>query len=370
MSAIYSGCLLDGSTVAVTVSSNRIQAVEPISPQTDLPLIAPPLVDLQHNGSLGIDFSRLPDDPEAGIHQIAEAVRRHGVGRLYATLITGDLDQARKSLRALNACLSKNPDLDRLIAGIFYEGNFMSSAEGWRGCHDVRYICNPDWDTWQRLQDAAGGRIRVFNVDPSRPGAIETIRSAVSAGLRVSMGHCGPDPETILAAADAGADLVTHFGNGMPPMIHRHRNPLWTWLSDTRFKLSLIADGHHLPSDLLLTVFRAKGRDGAYLVSDASPNAGLPPGIYGEVEIEANGFCHVKGQEILAGAWHQLDRGVERLCEIGWSLPDAWAQASVIPAKLFGVEIPEIKTGQSAEFVCVRYDAGSGLDILSHVSPS
>ncbi|MFP3423115.1 N-acetylglucosamine-6-phosphate deacetylase, partial [Bacillus sp. SIMBA_161] len=75
-------------------------------------------------------------------------------------------------------------------------------------------------------------------------------------------------------AVDAGATLATHLGNGIPALIPRHPNPIWTLLADDRVRVGLIADGHHLPAETLTAMIRAKGRDGAYLVSDLTALGG------------------------------------------------------------------------------------------------
>ena len=232
----------------------------------------------------------------------------------------------------------------------------MSAEYGWRGVHPEQFMRDPSWAQWEELYNASGRRIVKFNIDPSRSGALETIGAAAAEGILVSMGHCGPDPDTIKAAVEAGATLVTHLGNGAPPEIHRHRNPFWTWLADDRIRVGLIPDGYHLPGDFLRTALKVKG-DGAYLVSDSASTAGLEPGVYGGSEIQEGGFTHMKGnQEQLAGAWHQLDRGVERLCELGWTLAAAWRQASVVPAAIIGLELPRIEAGALAEFVLAHWD--------------
>jgi len=209
------------------------------------------------------------------------------------------------------------------------------------------------------MQEAAGGRFKVFNVAPELPGAVETIREAVLHGLRVSMGHCGPKPDEIRRAIDAGADLVTHFGNGAPIQIHRHHNPFWTWLAEPRVRLGLIADGYHLPGDLIRAAVAAKGKENVYLVSDATGHSGMPPGDYGKFVIEENRRCHVKDSEMLSGNWFQADRGVEFMCELGWSLEDAWRQQSTIPARIIGLALPRIAAGEPAEFVLARWTGGS-----------
>jgi N-acetylglucosamine-6-phosphate deacetylase len=354
----YQGRTLEGVSVEVTVEGSIIRSVRPLQSESPLPLIAPPLVDLQQNGALGRAFNQLHEDPTV-LTTVAAHVRRHGVGRLLATFTTYPYERQRESLAEFNRQLSADRDLERLYCGAFFEGIYMSREEGWCGAHPPEYMRDPNWREWAALHEASGGRIRLFNIAPERPHAIETIREAVRHGLRVAMGHCGPDADTIRRAVDAGADLVTHLGNGAPTLVHRHRNPFWTWLADERVKIGLIADGVHLPGDFLLAAIAAKGRDKVYLVSDASWFSGMPAGDYGGFMIVESGVCRLKGA--LAGSWFQADRCVERMCELEWPLADAWRQQSVTPAKILGLPLPGLAAGEPAEFVLASWSPHEGL---------
>ncbi len=353
MGKSYLGKTLDGKVIEVTIEKKVIASVK-MAQSTDPPLIAPPLVDLQQNGALGKSFNRLHESPD-NLRIIASHVRRHGVGRMLATFTTYPYEKQLESLAEFNRQLNADANLASLYFGAFFEGIYMSRDYGWRGAHNPEYIRDPNWDEWAKLQDASGGRIMIFNIDPELPHATETIRKAIENKLRITMGHCGPSAESIRRAADLGVDMVTHFGNGAPPEVHRHHNPFWSWLADDRIYLGLIIDGHHLPGELIRAVFAAKGKEKIFPVSDASGHSGMPPGDYGNFVIEENGCCHLKGQELLAGAWHQADRCVERLCELGWSLEEAWRQQSIIPAEIIGIDLPEIKEGEPAEFVLTRW---------------
>ena len=71
--------------------------------------------------------------------------------------------------------------------------------------------------------------------------------------------------------------------------------------------------------------------------------------------IEPNGFIHVAGQEILAGAWFQQNRSVQFLVEkCGLPLETAWKLCSVYPARIAGLTLPLLKAGEEASFVIVR----------------
>jgi len=355
MPRTYQGRTLAGRDIAVTIDGSRIISITDAR-LTDPPLIAPPLVDLQHNGALDHRYNLLHNEPD-GLHRASQILRRHGVGRVFFTTTTCPFDLLLQSLKAFDHQLNENPDLARLYVGHFNEGIYISAEKGWGGAHDLAHIRNPSWDQWQQIIQASGGRTRIFNVDPTKPNAIETIAQATKHGLRVALGHCNPTPGDVARAADAGATLVTHFANGVPSLIPRHNNPLWSYLADERLKLTLIADGHHLPADVIRTAFAAKGRNGAYITSDASPFSGLPPGTYdNRAIVTADGAIRLKDQpDLLAGAWFQLDRGVERLCQLGFSLPDAWRQASTIPASILNIDLPDLAPGAPADFVLARY---------------
>ena len=73
--------------------------------------------------------------------------------------------------------------------------------------------------------------------------------------------------------------------------------------------------------------------------------------------IEENGFIHVVGQDILAGAWFQNNRSVEYL--VNNQLADfetAWQMCSTIPAALCGIGLPQLRCGDEASFVIAKFE--------------
>jgi N-acetylglucosamine-6-phosphate deacetylase len=125
-------------------------------------------------------------------------------------------------------------------------------------------------------------------------------------------------------------------------LIPRHANVLWPQLADDRLTATLIADGHHLPNDMLKTMIRAKGVARSILVSDAVALAGMPPGQYetpvgGSVELNADGRLSLAGTEFLAGAALPLKDGVARAaCFAGVSLSESLQMATRNPGRFTG----------------------------------
>ena len=369
---VYTGRLTDDTCVSVRVEDGRIAGVTPAARDPALPQLLPVLVDLQHNGALGLEYSRISRHGIGALRDIATFLRRHGVGRCLATLITYPDDELCESAARLDEWLASDADLSSLFRGLFHEGVYISPREGWRGAHDPEWIRPPDWDGFARLDELSGHRVRLVNVAPEEPGGLDFVERAAAAGKRVAIGHCCPDAATVHRAADRGASLVTHFGNGAAATVPRFDNPFWAMLNEPRLRFSLVGDGFHLPPDLAGTAMRCKGPDGCYMVSDAAYLSGCPPGLYDEDRavasvIEPGGRIHVSGSDYLAGAWFQLDRSVEWLVETqGLSLREAWRHCSEVPAAILGEDLPKIEVGEEASFVLARWAEGLIIEQAVH----
>lgn len=358
----YHGRLADGTCVTVVVEGTRIVRVDPRSDDASLPYLLPVLVDLQHNGSLGIRYDSLWQHKPEDLTTVANHLRRHGVGRCLMTFTTYPLEKLALSAARAAAWLGQDEALNRLFIGIFHEGVFISPVDGWRGAHTREWVREPDYEAMRRFDAESGGRVKVINVAPEQPGGLEFIEHAVGDGKMVALGHCGPDAATVHEAVRRGATLVTHFGNGAPGQIHRHKNPLWAYLNNPELHLGLICDGFHLPPDLIGAALRCKGPGGCFAVSDAASFAGKPPGEYKRPDgrpftIEPDGLTHMNNPDILAGSWFQQDRSVEILAtRVGLPLPEAWRLCSEIPAAIIGEKLPAIAPGEEASFVLARLE--------------
>src|SRR5262249_51788084 len=148
---------------------------------------------------------------------------------------------------------------------------------------------DPNWDEFRRWQDAAGGMIKLLTLAPERPGAIKFIEQVVRTGVMVAIGHTAATPAQVRDAVAAGAKLSTHLGNGSHAMLPGHENYLWEQLAADDLWASVISDGHHLPASLVKVIVRVKLPSRTIITCDASSLAGLPPGHYGEWEVQPDG---------------------------------------------------------------------------------
>src|SRR5215213_7831095 len=272
--------LSSGDPVAVQKNGDRIASITPfpVADLGSLPWIGPGLVDLQVNGFAGIDLNYGSVSVE-DLSRMARALMAGGVTTFLPTVITAAPAEIEARVRAIASAVSAEADLAKVVAGIHLEGPFISPEDGPRGAHPSAHVIPPNWALFERWQAAAGGMIRIVTLSPEWPGAPAFIARCSAAGVIAAIGHTAASPEQIRAAVEAGATLSTHFGNGAHVMLPRHPNYLWEQLAAGQLWACVIADGFHLPDQVLKVVLRVKG-ERAMLVSDAVSLAGMPPGEY------------------------------------------------------------------------------------------
>lgn len=367
----------NGEPVGIELHGDRIARIDPATPDgplSDWPYVAPGFFDLQINGHAGVWFCKDGLTPE----EVLTTLRHHfrfGITRLFPTLITASYEALLGGFKAIRQACEQERWADLMAPGCHLEGPYIAREDGPRGAHPLTQVRACDWNEFQRLQDAAGGRIKLLTLAPECPGAIEFIRKAVAARVTISIGHTGATPEQVRAAVDAGATMSTHLGNGAHGQLRRHPNYIWEQLGDARLAACLITDGHHIPESFIRSVIRSKTPWRTVITCDAAGLAGCPPGTYqiesGAVEILPIGKIVVADQpQFLAGSAQLTNTCVEHaLAVAGVSLKDAVDMAGRIPASLVGLEEITLRRGSRADLVQFQYSGpGSKLEVLRTIA--
>jgi N-acetylglucosamine-6-phosphate deacetylase len=361
---VYGKDVFTGALIAVAVSDGHIVRVDEAADvrEDQVCWIGPGLVDLQINGFAGDDFNAVP--VECGrLHRVTRALWREGVTAYMPTVITNGDEAILQAVSAIAKACDEDAATNAGVAGIHLEGPFLSPEDGPRGAHNRKHVKAPDWDWFQRWQDAAGGRIRIVTLSPEWPGACAFISRCAEAGVEVSIGHTAASPEQIREAVRAGARMSTHLGNGAHLMLPRHPNYIWEQLALDDLHACVIADGFHLPESVLKVMLRAK-QGKAMLASDAVYLSGMPPGEYvshigGNVVLTPEGRLHLKeNPKLLAGSAQMLRHGIAHLVRTGIAgLSEAWEMASLRPAGFLGLASSAgIAPGAPADLVLFDWD--------------
>jgi len=352
-----------GERIDVACEMGRIAAIGPAGrgvPDREAGWIAPALFDLQINGCHGHGFS----SPTLTVEQVREVIdvcRAHGIGGLLPTLVTNSFTVLCHGFATLRQACETDAVVAGAVPGYHLEGPYISSEDGPRGAHPKTHVRPPDWNEFQRLQEAAGGMIRLVTLSPEYDTALAIIEKLVKSGIVVAIGHTAASGVRIREAISAGASLSTHLGNGSHAMLPRHDNYIWEQLAADQLWASLIPDGHHLPAALVKSIVRVKTPARSIITCDASSLAGCSPGRYAlwdtELEVLPGGKVVVPGTPFLAGSGVLTDDCIGPAVRMaGISLAEAIDMASARPRELLKLPEWKLEAGMPDQFMLFEWD--------------
>src|SRR5215203_1218371 len=362
--AILADRIFDGhgwrSEAALLIRDGRIVGlgtwgeVPPDWPQMRLSagaVLAPGFIDLQVNGGGSV---LLNDQPTAdGMRTIARAHRRFGTTACLPTLITDTREQVRTAIAAARSIGGRDG-----VLGLHLEGPFISPRRP--GVHPPERIVQPGAADLDELSDLAGaGRSLVTLAPECVPAGF--VRTLVSSGVRISIGHSEANAAVVMQAVADGATGVTHLFNAMPPLSARAPGIVGAALAEHRLTAGLIVDGIHVDPVSVRAAFMAKGADRIALVTDAMPTVGTALDrfeLVGRTVKRADGRL-TTAEGTLAGAHLDMASAVRnavRLAEV--SLEDALRAASLTPARFLGLdnERGALTPGARADFVALTQE--------------
>jgi N-acetylmuramic acid 6-phosphate etherase/N-acetylglucosamine-6-phosphate deacetylase len=305
-------------------------------------VLSPGLIDLHNNGAFGVDFCTATGDQW---NDVIAALAEHGVTSLMPTMITAPLEALHEAAARLEKAASAHPG----ILGLHLEGPFLSAQK--HGVHQ------PDWLQAFTPESIAAllaiPALRIVTLAPEIPGALAAIRQLAAAGITISLGHTAATAEQTMAAADAGARLVTHVFTAQSPLHHRAPGAAGAALTDQRLFPCVIADAIHMDPIIMKLVFAASPN--AIAVTDSLAAAGMPEGYegaFGGAKIILKNGAAQRPDGTLAGAAITLDEGIRRLIAAGIAPQTALAAATERPATALGLtDRGRIAPGQRADLV-------------------
>lgn len=364
--------------VTLSVSRAGIDAIDPGAHAPDVGgphvWLAPGFCDIQINGYAGRDFNLSVwgqnGSLDEALYDLRDLLARSGTALFCPTVTTNSADAICASLKAMSRALAADPILERSVPGFHVEGPFIAPEDGPRGAHPTEFVRDPDWNEFERWQEAAEGRIRICTLAPERPGARPFIEKLTAAGVTAAIGHTAAAPQDIRDAVEAGARLSTHLGNGAHSVLPRHPNYIWEQLAEDRLNASIIVDGHHLPPAVAKCIARVKGLERLLLVSDAVSLGGLPAGLYHDdrYEVLPSGRINLAGTPYLAGAGHLLDTCVANAVRFtDLSLAETVTTVTANPANLLGLGASKgrIAIGCDADLTLFHHPGEGPLQIVA-----
>jgi N-acetylglucosamine-6-phosphate deacetylase len=345
----------------VSITNGKISSVGPDS-GTELSenvidlrgkYVIPGLVDIHIHGAMGADFS---DGAIESIHTISGYLIRHGVTSFLATSMSLPEDALSRCFSLVRHAIDEVNPARATLQGINMEGPFLSREK--RGAQKAEYISAPDGDMFERLNQASGGHIRLVDVAPELPGALEFIAKA-STDCTVSLAHTNADYDTASAAFSAGAKHATHLFNGMSAYSHRQPGVVGAAL-DHAAHAELICDGRHVHPSLVRMAFSVLAPERICLISDSMRACGMPDGQYdlgGQTVTVANKLATIQSGS-LAGSVSNLFECMNHAISFGIPKETAILAATRNPAVAIGKydQIGSISPNKTADLLVLNQD--------------
>ena len=345
------GFSVENGRFAEVLAETKTQTID-----LDGAYVIPGLVDIHNHGNSGHDFS---DGDAEGLNIIARYLAKHGVTSFAPASVTLPEDVLSRAFANAAAFANNAPAGASVLRGIHMEGPFF--AEKKKGAQNGAYLQKPDLEMFRRLNEASNGLIRIADIAPELPGALDYIR-AVSRVCRVSIAHTEANYAQTKAAIAAGVTHITHLFNAMPSFLHREPGVVGAAAEEPGVSAELISDGMHVHESVVRATLKMFGAERMILISDALSCCGMPNGSYmlGGQKIVLDGTVArlADAPETLAGSANNLF-GIFRIAlSIGIPAEDAVRMASYNPAKAIGAEgeIGSNENGKRADFLVLNKD--------------
>ena len=310
-------------------------------------IVAPGFIDIHIHGANGTDFCDSTHEAHANIARYLASV---GVTSYLGTTMAMQKPALLNMVQVAGSFMDNPVEDGAVMRGINLEGPFASLEK--KGAMDPNNLIDPDYDLFVELNEACSGRIRLNDVAPEKPGALEFI-ARTSEICVVSLHHSSADYELAKKAFLLGASHVTHLYNAMSSFSHRAPGLIGA-AADYASSVELICDGHHVHPAAIRVAFSIFGEDRVCLISDAMMACGMSDGVYvlgGQRVTVKDGLATLDSGTIAGSATPLTESFRRAVVEYGIPLESALRAATANPARVLGMEeeIGSVAVGKRAD---------------------
>jgi N-acetylglucosamine-6-phosphate deacetylase len=273
------------------------------------------------------------------------------------TLISDSPEVNKQAISAITDALDQQVNG---LVGLHLEGPHLALSR--KGAHKegfIRPMKEFDCLELERLANKVPNLLLTIAPEAVVP---EQITRLSNAGAIISLGHTDCTFNQAVEAVNAGATCATHLFNAMSPIGSREPGLVGAVLNGGKLSSSIIADGFHVNKISINLALRAKKGPGAlFLISDAMSTVGSDQKHFflNDRLITRNQGKLILEDGTLAGADISLSDAVRYMVnEVGILQDDAIRMASIIPAKVLGVEseIGCLMPDARADFLWMKND--------------
>lgn len=350
--------LTDGERIGKIAFDGRIDDAADETVDVRGNYLSPGFIDIHTHGAGGSDFM---DGTLEDIYQACRTHLAHGTTSILPTTLTGTRESLMEFLELFNQVEMKKRGLSTIL-GLHLEGPYFSYEQ--RGAQSPEHLRNPDREEYLEALRRTD-RIKRWSFAVELSGAEEFLNVLKEHGIVSSLAHSDADCRQVMRAYENGMAALTHFYSAMTGVkrVNAYRTAGAVeagYLLDDLY-VEVIADGRHLPGELLQLIYKVKGADRICLVTDSMRAAGMPDGesVLGSRKdglnvIVEDGVAKLCDRSAFAGSVATADRLVRTMYRMTDApLYEVVKMMTLTPARLMKMdtETGSIAAGKMADLV-------------------
>lgn len=353
---ITEGKILEGYDIII--ENDKIIDVKPSGEQSGEKIdlggnyIAPGFIEIHCHGGGGYEF--IDATPEA-FKKVCDVHAAHGTRVIYPTISATDYDTMVRVLQTArevkNSCALEIP-------GIHLEGPYFALEMcGGQAPGIVRDI---DREEYESLLEEYSDIIARWDYAPEKDKDNAFLKAVTDKGILAATAHSSAEYDDVARAFEGGNHLITHLYS-CTSTITRHQGFRHLGIIESAYLLDdmyveAIADGCHLPLDLLKMIIKLKGTDHVCLITDAL----RPGGVAQEGKeytdcpvpfVIEDGVAKLLDRSAFAGSIATSDILLKTAVKSGCTIADAVKMMTETPAKVMNLATKgKIAPGFDAQF--------------------
>ena len=278
----------------------------------------------------------------------------HGTTSIVPTISAGEFATMKQAVVNIHEAKGKTKGN---ILGAHLEGPYLSPKQAGAQC--PVFITPPKKEDYESLIEEYGESITRWTYAPENDENGEFCKYLTEHNIIASAGHTDTKYQDMAIAIENGCNLITHLYSCTSTVTRDHGFRSLgviesAYLRDELF-VEIIADGKHLPPDLIKMIIKIKGTDKVALITDSLEIAGtdITEGVMSGTEfVVEDGVCKLKDRTAFAGSVATADCLIRTLVkECGYVIPTAVKMLTEVPAKILKINKGKLEKGFDADIV-------------------
>lgn len=347
---IFSGYVYFENDRILAVTADELPFDKEVDAGNDY--VSPGFIDLHTHGGAGSDFLK-------GREEVIKACNfhlKHGTTTIYPTLSAAPFEIMAEAAIEIESAKQDKRLLSN-VPGAHMEGPYLSPHQSGAQC--ASFITPPNAPDYEPFLEAHASSVARWSYAPENDPDGTFADCLSYYGILPAAGHTNAVYDEMDSAIGHGCKLVTHLYSCTSTVTRqqgfRYLGVVETALLRDDLYAEIIADGKHLPPDLIRLILKAKGSDRVILVTDSLSLVGtdVKQGVMSGTEfIIEDGVCKLLDRSAFAGSIATADRLVRVMTEeVGVSMAEAVKMITAIPAEVMNLNKGVLSAGKDADIL-------------------